>query len=79
MNTPLAIVRRNRSLSKVTVARAVGCDKSHYGNIEAGYATPSAALAEKIAAYFGNEISEQQIIYPLRYVSAKQPEKGKPS
>jgi transcriptional regulator with XRE-family HTH domain len=57
-------------MSKVEVARAVGCDKSHYGNVENGLATPSAALAEKIAQFFGGEITEQQIIYPLRYVTA---------
>lgn len=69
MTTPLARVREKKELSKVDVARAVGCDKSHYGNVEAGKATPSAELAEKIASFFGNEISEQQIIYPMRYAT----------
>lgn len=68
MVTPLSTVRANHpDISTDDVAKAVGCDKSHYWRIETGQQVPSAALAAKIAAYFEGEITELEILYPERY------------
>ena len=68
MGTPLAKVREKRLIPQIQVARHVGIDKGHYSNIESGKATPSAAVAARIAAFFGHEVTEIQILYPERYV-----------
>ena len=69
METPLAKVRVLRGQEKQEVARAVGCHKSHYGNVEAGLAAASPALARRIARHFGNAVTEHQILYPEDYVA----------
>jgi len=66
--TPLAKIRESRGLTKAHVAKEVGCDKGHYWNIEAGKQVPSAALARKIARFFGNAVTEHQILYPEDYI-----------
>ena len=66
--TPL---RRARTYARKTlkeVAEALGIDPATLSRIERGDAQASARLAESLANFFGRAVSEEQILYPERFV-----------
>ena len=65
--TPLRLVREKRGLTIQQVAASIQIDPSNVSRIERGVQTPTKSVAEKLASFFGNEVSETQIIYPERY------------
>lgn len=67
-DSPLRRVRKRWGLSLVTVAREVGTDVTHLSRIERGDA-PRRELAERLAAFFNREITEEMIFYPERFQS----------
>lgn len=66
--TPLAALRRKRGETLQKVADAVGTDTGNLSRIERGTQVPSKVMAEKLAQYFDNEVTETQIIYPERFM-----------
>ncbi len=64
-------IRVKRELRMLDVADAVGIDIGHLSRIETGKQVATAAIAEKLATYYGHAISEMEIIYPERYVSGE--------
>ncbi|AEV24604.1 putative transcriptional regulator [Azospira oryzae PS] len=67
MNSPLKQVRLKRNKTLQEVADAIGTDTGNLSRIERGQQVPSKAMAEKLAKYFDNEVTETQIIYPERF------------
>ncbi|VXA58250.1 Helix-turn-helix family protein (fragment) [Acinetobacter proteolyticus] len=65
--TPLRSIRMRRKLSLAVVAEAAGTDAGNLSRIETGKQRTTPQLAESLSAYFGNEISELQILYPERF------------
>lgn len=70
MNSPLKQARLRRNGTLVEVSAAVGTDTGNLSRIENGKQKASPKLAEKLAHYFGHEITEIQILYPERYSPA---------
>lgn len=68
MKTPLRLARERRDLTIVQVSAATGIDPGNLSRIERGCQTPSTDVAEKLAKFFGHEVTEIQILYPERYV-----------
>lgn len=64
--TPLKRIRKQQGLTLRVVATAVGMDTSTLCDIENGKPT-SARMAEKLARYFGRQVTEMEILYPERY------------
>jgi transcriptional regulator with XRE-family HTH domain len=69
MVSPLKAARIKRNKTLIDVAAAVGIDSGNLSRIERGMQVPSKDLAEKLALFFDQEISETQIIYPERFQS----------
>lgn len=69
MQTPLQRARSSdtRNLSQEGVALAVGMTQSYYSKIERGRCKATPEIAEKIAAFLGNRVSEVEILYPERF------------
>jgi putative transcriptional regulator len=65
--TPLQQVRERRKLSRKELAAALQIDYTHLFRVEKGDSQASPELAERIALYFGHEVTELQILYPERY------------
>jgi transcriptional regulator with XRE-family HTH domain len=72
MTTPLRQARERRNLTIQQVAAAVGIDSGNLSRIERGQQVPSKELTEKLAKYFGGEITELQIIYPERFAAGEE-------
>ena len=72
MTTPLRQARERRNLTIQQVAAAVGIDTGNLSRIERGLQVPSKELTEKLAKYFGGEITELQIIYPERFAAGEE-------
>lgn len=68
MNSPLKLTRLKRKKTLQEVADAVGTDTGNLSRIERGTQVPSKVMAEKLAQYFDNEVTETQIIYPERFI-----------
>lgn len=68
MNTPLKIERNRRNLSGEDLARAVGITQSYVARLETGKSRPSLPVAKRIAAYFGNAVTRDMILFPEDYV-----------
>lgn len=68
MTTPLKTLRERRQLTVSAVAEACGTDHSNLSRIENGRQRAGLDLAERLAKFFGHEITELQILYPERYV-----------
>jgi transcriptional regulator with XRE-family HTH domain len=71
MPTPLRTAREKRRDSTRTVADAVGINQSQYSRVESGLRRPSPDLANRLAKYFGNAVTRDQILFPEDY--AEQP------
>lgn len=67
MLSPLRLERLKRGLKQGQVAKDTGIDQSQYCRFELGKATPTAAQATTLSEYFGNAISEMQVLYPARF------------
>lgn len=67
--TPLRAIRTARQLSLATVATATGLDTGNLSRIERMTQQASPATAEALSNYFGREITEEQILYPERFVA----------
>jgi transcriptional regulator with XRE-family HTH domain len=78
MNTPLRNTRLARGESTYKVADAVGVDQSQYSRVESGKRRPSPDLANRIAKYFGNAVTRDQILFPEDYIVADLPPKKTP-
>lgn len=64
--TALFRARQKRGLRQRDVANAVDIDQGYYSRIENGAAV-SPEIAERVAKFFGHEVTEMQILYPERY------------
>jgi transcriptional regulator with XRE-family HTH domain len=71
MDTPLKAIRLRRELTLAQVAAAVKSDTGNLSRVERGEQTASVELAEKLAKFFGHEVTEMQILYPSRYMDDK--------
>lgn len=67
METPLKIRRRERGLTQVAVAEAVGIQQSFYSKVENGEASASLENAAKLANFL--DLTELEVLYPERYTS----------
>ena len=72
MNSPLKQARLKHEKTLQEVADAVGTDTGNLSRIERGQQVPSKELTEKLAKYFGGEITELQIIYPERFAAGEE-------
>ncbi len=70
MHSPLKQARLRRNATLTEVSLAVGTDNGNLSRIENGLQKARPKLAEKLAHYFGHEITEIQILYPERYSPA---------
>jgi putative transcriptional regulator len=70
MNSPLKQTRLRRNGTLADVALAVGTNTGNLSRIENGKQKASPKLAEKLAKYFGYEITEIQVLYPERFTVA---------
>jgi transcriptional regulator with XRE-family HTH domain len=68
MDTPLKRLREDRGISAEAVAVAVGVSQAAVSRVENGKAQASPRLADRLARYFGNAITRDQILYPEDYV-----------
>lgn len=69
MDTPLRKIRLNKRQSLNRVARETQIDPGNLSRIERGLARASLEVAERLAKYYGGDISELQILYPERFMS----------
>jgi transcriptional regulator with XRE-family HTH domain len=67
MNTPLKKIRVLNDRTLKEVADAIDVDPSNLSRIERGLQAATPQLAEKIATYFDNKISEIEVLYPQRF------------
>lgn len=65
MMTPLAKTRRDRGLTQIALAAAVGTDSGNISRMERMLQRPSPEMAERLAKVL--HISEMKLIYPERY------------
>jgi transcriptional regulator with XRE-family HTH domain len=67
MTTLLRNAREKRGVTTYQVAAAVGVNQSQYSRVENGRRRPSPELANRIAKYFGNAVTRDQILFPEDY------------
>lgn len=65
--TPLRKIRLSKGKTLKEVSCAVGSDIGNLSRIERGKQSSSVCVAAKLASYYGNEISEMEILYPERF------------
>lgn len=70
MQTPLRKMRVEKGLTISDVAVATQLDVGNLSRIERGIQVTSLETAERLARYFGQQITEMQILYPQRYMEA---------
>jgi transcriptional regulator with XRE-family HTH domain len=70
MHSPLKQARLRRNITLNEVSAAIGASTGNLSRIENGLQKARPKLAEKLARYFGHEITEIQILYPERYSPA---------
>jgi transcriptional regulator with XRE-family HTH domain len=75
MLTPLKLHREKQNLVSREVALALKITPSHYRRIEIGETRASPAVANRIAKYFGNAVTRDQILFPEDYVESDLPPK----
>lgn len=69
MKSPLRQIRERKGQTIVEVSRAVQTDPGNLSRIENAKQNASPELAEKLVKHFDGEISEVEILYPLRYMA----------
>jgi len=67
--TPLRRLRKARGITLEQVAQGVGLDVGNLSRLERRQQGVRPALAEKIVAFFGNGITELEILYPERFTA----------
>ena len=67
--TPLKRLREARGLTGVEISAAVGISNAQYSRIERGDPT-TPETAERLVKYFGDGITEMEVLYPERYPEA---------
>jgi transcriptional regulator with XRE-family HTH domain len=75
MVTPLKSERINRGLSAAKLATAVGVQAPSISRLENGKMKASPDLANRIAKYFDNAITRDQILFPEDYVDVTAPKR----
>lgn len=70
MKSALRQIREAKSQTIVEVSRAVGTDPGNLSRIENGKQKASTEIAEKLSKHFAGEISEMEILYPSRFLTA---------
>ncbi len=70
MKTPLRLAREKRERTIQEVATAISLDAGNLSRIERGKQVASREVAERLAKYFDHEVTEIQILYPERYLTA---------
>ncbi|MBS0967732.1 XRE family transcriptional regulator [Chimaeribacter arupi] len=70
MQTPLRKMRVEKGLTISEVAIATQIDVGNLSRIERGIQVTSLETAEKLSKFFKGKISEMQILYPQRYMTA---------
>lgn len=68
MQTPLRKIRLEEQLTISEVANAINCDVGNLSRLERGAQAASLELAERLARFYGDKITEMQILYPKRYM-----------
>ncbi|HGN0866932.1 helix-turn-helix transcriptional regulator [Providencia sp. PROV188] len=68
MQTPLRKIRLEKKLTISEVANAINCDVGNLSRLERGTQAASLELAERLARFYGDKITEMQILYPQRYM-----------
>lgn len=68
--TPLRKIRDEKKYSLAEVASFVSSDPGNLSRIEKGIQKPSLGLAEQLVRFFNFEITEMELLYPERYMSA---------
>lgn len=68
MQTPLRKIRLEKKLTISEVANAINCDVGNLSRLERGTQSASLELAERLARFYGDKITEMQILYPKRYM-----------
>ncbi|HEC8346209.1 TPA: helix-turn-helix transcriptional regulator [Providencia rettgeri] len=68
MQTPLRKIRLEEQLTISEVATAINCDVGNLSRLERGTQAASLELAERLARFYGDKITEMQILYPKRYM-----------
>jgi transcriptional regulator with XRE-family HTH domain len=71
MTTPLKRERLKRGLTGEAIAAAVGTTQATINRIEHGKQRPRAALAKRLAEYFGTTVTRDQILFPEDYMGRK--------
>jgi transcriptional regulator with XRE-family HTH domain len=75
MSTPLRVEREKRGMTTEELAIAVGVRQPTISRVESGRSRPSPELADRLAKYFGNAVTRDQILFPEDYVEAAPPMK----
>jgi DNA-binding XRE family transcriptional regulator len=70
MVTPLKIERVKRAVSTEALAAAVGVRAPSINRLENGRMRASPDLANRIAKFFGNAVTRDQILFPEDYPQA---------
>lgn len=71
MITPLRLARERRKMTQREVASAVGIERSHYTRIESADHGVSAAVAKRLAEFFGAPLTRDQILFPEDYLDRR--------
>lgn len=58
MKNNLEIKRLEKGVPQLEVAKAIGCGKSHYCNLESGSRNPSLKMALLLAKYFNTTVED---------------------
>jgi transcriptional regulator with XRE-family HTH domain len=77
-DTPLRRIRIHQQKSLEEVAAAIGVHNSTLSRIERGGETTPKTAAD-LVAYFGNGITEMEILYPDRFAPPEAPESRSPA
>jgi transcriptional regulator with XRE-family HTH domain len=69
--TPLKQIRTQRRLTIYDVAAGVQCSPGTISRVESGNHGVSPALAERLVKFFAGGLTEEQVLYPDRFVIKK--------
>jgi transcriptional regulator with XRE-family HTH domain len=75
MITPLKTYREKQKTPSRHVAIELNITPSHYRRVEIGETKASPELANRIAKYFGQAVTRDQILYPEDYMEQPPPKK----
>lgn len=70
MQTPLRKMRIEQNLTIQDVAKATEIDVGNLSRIERGKQVTSLLIAEKLSKFFNGKITEMQILFPQRFMTA---------